>query len=192
MTTLVSAGNERLAGSRGVWIFVFIDMLVFALIFSVFMSERASNVDVFRHSQLFLDVRLALANTIILLTSSLWYVTAIGHATRGEYGKARRDLILVILAGLLFAGFKVFEYHVKLAAGITVVSNGFFTFYYFITFVHLLHVVGGMMFIGLLLQNGIAGQFSLVDTSGMESLGLFWHYVDLLWVFIFAMLYLLP
>lgn len=183
---------ERLAGSRGVWIFVFIDMMIFALIFSVFMSERAMDLELFRQSQSVLDARLALVNTIVLLTSSLLFVTAIDHAAGGNHAKARRDLVLVLMAGLLFAVLKVFEYDAKIAAGFTVVSNGFFTLYYFITFVHLLHVLTGMLFIGLLLQNGTSGRFSVADVPAMESIGLFWHFVDLLWIYIFAMLYLFP
>jgi nitric oxide reductase NorE protein len=135
-------------------------------------------------------VLFGLANTLILLTSS-WMVVEAVHAARARNGKkVTTNLTLALVLGIAFAVSKVIEYHSKFTHGITPATNPFFSFYFFITVVHFLHVVAGMMFI-LHFRN--AAKSSLDSSrylSGLENVGLFWHYVDVLWIFIFPLLYL--
>ena len=90
----------------------------------------------------------------------------------------------------IFAIFKIFEYHQKLSSDIAILTNPFYLFYFFMTFVHFLHVIAGMLAISLL-ANGINDGSPKDRVRNMENAGLFWHYVDVLWVFIFTLLYLL-
>jgi nitric oxide reductase NorE protein len=99
-------------------------------------------------------------------------------------------LNFALLLGALFAGNKLIEYSDKFAHGLTPVSNGFFTFYFIITGLHFIHVIGGMMFMGHCRMRLSAELGSQNFRKKMENVGLFWHFVDVLWLFIFPMLYL--
>ena len=183
-------GDEDRPGTSGIWTFVFIDMIVFALLFLVFVSERHRLPQVFETSQTALDPTVGLLGTLLLVTSS-WSVAEAVHAARGGHTvRARLALDFAMLLGLAFAVNKLVEYHGKLSHGLTPVSNGFFTFYFLITGLHFLHVIGGMAFLGhcrlrLSLEIG-----SLDYRKKIENTGLFWHFVDMLWLFIFPSLYL--
>lgn len=182
--------EKKLIGSEGLWIFVFIDMLVYGLIFMVFLLERSGNINLFYESQSHLNKHLGLANTLILLTSSWCIVKAISSARDGLWLNSKRYLWATVFLGSTFAIFKIFEYHQKLSSDIAILTNPFYLFYFFMTFVHFLHVIAGMLAISLL-ANGINDGSPKDRVRNMENAGLFWHYVDVLWVFIFTLLYLL-
>lgn len=183
---------SRQPGTEGLWIFIFIDMIIFLLIFIVFMGERMRLPNVFSSSQLRLNEFFGLANTLILLTSSWMVVEAIQAAKRQLPRKVKLHLWAALLLGLMFAVNKFIEYESKFNAGITPATNPFYSFYFFITLVHFLHVLAGMLFLFSFKNNAPAcatsGQSRYI--TGLENTGLFWHYVDILWIFIFPLLYL--
>ena len=177
-------------GTEGLWTFVFIDMAIFLLIFFTFMSERLRHFEVYSASQLHLNELLGLANTVILLTSS-WMVVEAVHAARKQLvKKVSACLMGAFLLGALFSINKLIEYYLKFDAGITPITNPFFSFYFFITIVHFLHVIAGMVFIFYFKNEAQAYVTSDKYVTGLENVGLFWHYVDVLWIFIFPLLYL--
>jgi nitric oxide reductase NorE protein len=177
-------------GTSGIWTFVFIDMIVFALFFLVYLSERARLPAVFARSQEQLQPLAGLAGTLMLLTSS-WCMAEAVHAVRERrVAQARLRLGLAGLFGLAFVANKLWEYHAKLAHGLTPVTNGFFTFYYLITGLHFLHVLAGLVFIGHCRSRLMTEGDSPTYRKKLENVGLFWHFVDMLWLFIFPMLYL--
>jgi nitric oxide reductase NorE protein len=189
MTSRSTAGRSN--GTDGLWTFIFIDMCVFALFFLVFAAERQRLPGLYAASQGMLDEKLAFANTIVLLTSSWAMAEAVQAARAGVLRRSRRCLLAVLGCGLVFCGLKVSEYAAKYQAGIGVTENSFFSLYYFITALHLLHLVGGMLFIRALFgRMGRPGE-GPVDIRFVENVGLFWHFVDLLWLFIFPLLYLI-
>ena len=177
-------------GTDGLWTFVFIDMVLFLMIFFMFMSERMRHVHQYVASQLRLDELVGLASTLILLTSSWMVVEAIHAARKGDGTRVRRYLGLAWLLGLAFCVNKLAEYYLKTRAGVTPATNSFFSFYFFITFVHFLHVVAGMVFIAHCRGHARARAGTGRYLTGLENVGLFWHFVDILWVFIFPLLYL--
>jgi nitric oxide reductase NorE protein len=182
--------SSRSPGTDGPWTFVFIDMIIFLMIFFTFMSERLRNVDLYAASQLRLNEIFGLANTLILLTSSWMVVAAVQAARQNEGTRVRWFLGWAWLLGLAFSVDKFAEYYLKIHAGITPATNSFFSFYFFITAVHFLHVIAGMFFIGYCrskarLRIGTGGY-----VIGLENVGLFWHFVDVLWIFIFPLLYM--
>lgn len=177
-------------GTTGIWTFVFIDMIVFALLFLVFVSERFRLPEIFSTSQSALDPKIGLLGTVLLIASS-WSVAETVHAVReGRVERARAGLDLALILGVGFAANKLIEYWGKLSDGVTPVSNGFFTFYFLITGLHFLHVVGGLCFLGHCRLRLNAEANSGVFRKKLENTGHFWHFVDMLWFFIFPTLYL--
>jgi nitric oxide reductase NorE protein len=182
--------HEDHPGTSGIWTFVFIDMVVFFLFFLVYISERLRLPDIFAASQRLLDPFTGLASALFLLTSSWCMVEAVNATRLNAERTAALYLNFALLLGALFAGNKLIEYSDKFAHGLTPVSNGFFTFYFIITGLHFIHVIGGMMFMGHCRMRLSAELGSQNFRKKMENVGLFWHFVDVLWLFIFPMLYL--
>jgi len=184
------ARKGHLPGEEGVWVFIFGDLLVFAAFFITYAVERMGNLALFSRSQALLDRQLGLLNTLLLLTSSWCVAQAVAAARRGD---PRGRLLIggAILLGLGFVLVKVFEYSAKISAGLTLNSNAFFIYYYMFTAIHLIHVMIGLGVLALIFSRfDRSGRF----TSGMpliEGGGAFWHLVDLLWIVLFALLYLL-
>lgn len=187
----VEAAGERMPGTEGIWTFVFIDMLVFLLIFFVFMAERVVNFELYRTSQVQLNPLFGFANALILLTSSWMVVEAIRSAKLRQPQKVARRLGFALALGLMFSVNKLAEYTLKIQGGIGPTENPFFTFYFFITFVHFLHVLAGMLFLLSFARSSRNCLGSDRYVVGLENVGLFWHYVDVLWIFILPMLYLI-
>lgn len=173
-----------------IWTFLAADCAGFAIFFIVFMSERGKDPALFDASARLLDIRLGLANTLILISSSWLVALATASFDRGHFQRAQRRLIVGLIVACGFAILKIAEYHIKIGAGITPTTNGFFTFYFILTGVHFLHYLIGLvvlvaMILGLRRQEAKA-------VAWFESGALYWHLVDLLWLFLFPMLYLLP
>ena len=184
------AGKKHLPGEEGVWVFIFGDLLVFAAFFITFAVERLGELELFARSQALLDRQLGLLNTLLLLTSSWCVAQAVGAARRKD-PRGRLLIAGAILLGLGFVVVKFFEYSAKISAGITLNTNSFFIFYYMFTAIHLLHVLIGLGVLTLIYTRfDRSGQFR-ADLSLIEGGGAFWHLVDLLWIVLFALLYLL-
>lgn len=181
----------RLPGDSGVWTFIIADMGAFAMFFLVFAVGRMASRDLFEASRQHLDVTLGLLNTLILLTSSLLMVRAVEAARARDRGATLRNLVLTILIGLGFAVTKIIEYKAKGAAGIGLTTNEFYTYYFAFTGIHFLHFIIG---IGALLMMVVKARRDVLDDKfrvWIESVGCYWHMVDLLWIMLFPMLYLL-
>jgi nitric oxide reductase NorE protein len=189
-SALRGGGPARPPGTDGLWTFLFIDMLIFLVIFFMFMSERLGHVALYSASQAHLHELFGLANALILLTSSWVVVEAIHAARRADGARVRKYLGWAWVLGLAFSIDKVFEYHAEFHTGITPATNSFFSFYFFITVVHFMHVLAGMLFIAYCRGRALARAGRDDYLIGLENVGLFWHFVDVLWVFIFPLLYL--
>ncbi len=180
----------RLPGDSGVWAFIIADMGAFALFFLIFTAGRIASPDLYEASRQHLDVSLGLLNTLILLTSSFFMVKAVEAARAGVRGAVIRNLILTIMIGLGFAVSKIIEYNAKGAAGIGLTTNEFYTYYFAFTGIHFLHFAIG---IGALLMMFAKARFDALDDRfrvWIESVGCYWHMVDLLWIMLFPMIYL--
>jgi nitric oxide reductase NorE protein len=184
------AASEK---TPGIWIFIALDCTSFGLFFLVFMSERLNQAAEFDRAARSLDVRLGLVNTVILITAS-WLVALATQAGRiGDIPRVRRLLAAALVVGSGFGAIKIFEYVEKLRAGITVVTSEFYTFYFALTGVHLLHYAIGLGVLVIVLHQASAraDQQGAEPVPWLEAGALYWHMVDLLWVFLFTMLYLL-
>ena len=178
-------------GSPGIWIFLFVDMVVFGLLFMTFLGERHRLPEIFVQSRHHLNAVVGLANTLILLTSSWSMVEAVHAARTSDASRCQISLCRSLLLGVAFAVNKFVEYHAKFAMGLVPATNSFFTFYYTITGLHFLHVLGGMIFMLHCLARAGAENGTASFIRKTENVGLYWHFVDVLWLFIFPMLYLM-
>jgi len=188
-----ATGDEapHMPGELGVWLFILGDMMVFALFFCTFMYYRGLDSASFRAGQAQLNRNLGVLNTFLLLTSS-WLVALAVQAVRKR--QADRAPLLFGAAGVCACGFitvKVFEYSAKLQAGITPASSDFFLYYYVFTGIHLLHVVVGLALLVWLTLRSRHENESLSELSLYESGASYWHMVDLLWVVLFPLIYLM-
>lgn len=189
----IDARDEEARDLRvsGVLTFIMADLTVFALLFVSFLVDRHKQLDLFIQSAFQLDIWLGLLNTLILVTSGLFVVFAVRAAERGVGRITRRWLLCSFLVGAGFGVNKVLEYSAKLDQGFTMLSNDFYMYYYVLTFTHFLHFLGGMAALSFLWFTTGSGRVSKKQSGNIEAVALYWHMVDLLWIFIFPLLYLL-
>ncbi|KUI27978.1 cytochrome C oxidase subunit III [Mycobacterium sp. IS-1742] len=181
-------GDGHLPGDGHMWVMVLGDLIIFAGYFVVFMVYRAMNPEEFLRAQQHLDIDIGVLNTVVLLTSSLFAARSVLAARAGRHERAIVLLYAGGIAGLLFVVFKGYEWYVKIAAGQTN-SQLFYSFYYVLTGVHLVHVLIGLIVLGVLVRE--LRNPGRRRTSVVESGAVYWHMVDLLWVIIFGLLYVM-
>ena len=174
---------SMLPGHPMMWILIVSEILVFGGAFIAFSGTRLSDPELFRQSQDHLDRLAGALNTMVLLTSGLCAALAVNMAAGQRVRAARGWLLGAALLGVVFLGVKIFEYAGKLGAGLTPDTNAFFTLYYLTTGFHALPVVAGIVILGI-----VAWKFSL---ESVEIGASFWHMVDLVWVLLFPIVYLM-
>lgn len=185
------AAARHVPGEPGLWVLLFGDMMVFTVLFGVYLSKRGQHRELFAKSQDALNRNLGAVNTLVLLTSSLLVVFAV-HAQRSDRLRpmASKLMLAAFGVGSMFVVIKVIEYHEKVSAGITPSTNEFYMYYFVLTGLHLAHVVIGLLVLVVLsrlVRNQEPGKshFAFVEGGGC-----FWHMVDLLWIVIFPLLFL--
>jgi nitric oxide reductase NorE protein len=196
VTTLVEAPTgprsaRHVPGEEGAWIFILGDMCVFAVFFSVYLIHRGDDPGLFAHSQEALNRNLGALNTMFLLVSSLLVVLAV----RAIRSVAQRHLAPLLIIGAMACGacfivVKAFEYHEKLAAGITPATNDFFMYYFVLTGLHLFHLIIGLVVLTVLYTLSKKPVLSQHQLAFVEGGACFWHMVDLLWIVLFPLLFL--
>ncbi len=174
------------AGKVGVWWFLASEIMVFGGLIVSFIVFRLGGPG-WEEAAHHLSVTLAAVNTLVLLTSSYTVVQAFAAAERGNARALRACLVLTILGGLIFLGIKAIEYTMEIRAGFTPSAGIFWSFYYAMTGLHGLHVLGGIVVNGVVLATEGAG---VRRPHRVELAGLYWHFVDLVWIFLFPLLYL--
>lgn len=183
-----SRAAKVLPGEEGVWILVLGDLIVFGLFFITYLYYRAREAEVFDRSQALLNVHFGVINTLLLLTSSWFVVMGVEAMRNGRNERAKTLWHLAFLCGAGFCAIKAIEYTEKFHEGITLVTNNFFMYYFMYTGIHLLHVVIGLgVLIFLICKTDEAAPR---DVPLFESGATFWHMVDLLWIMLFPLLYL--
>lgn len=178
---------RRLPGFEGFWVLIAGDLMIFALLFGSFMSARRGDVAAFETARGVLSYQHGGINTLLLLTSSWCVVMALRAARAGVTSRAQRFLGAAVLCGIGFIASKAGEYVAEATTGHA--HGSFFMYYFALTGIHLVHVVIGTFVLGVFWMKWRAGGSK--PTLGFESAAVFWHMVDLLWVVIFPLLYLL-
>lgn len=191
MTVQLTLPHDEAVAEPGIWLLVFGDMLIYGVMFILFALAYQQQVDVFAASQQLLSQGFGVANTLILLTSSWLVVKGIGHARAGQLQRASRWLLWAWLCGAAFVCNKVVEYSLKVQADALLTTNDFFMYYYLVTGFHLVHVLIGLVVLAYMRRAIGKAQLLKKDLVFLENGGLFWHLVDLLWIAIFPLIYLL-
>jgi len=182
---------RHVPGEEGIWVFIFGDMLVFAVLFGTYLYYRAKDVALFTTSQQVLNTTLGLINTLLLLFSSLLVVLAVSAVRQGAPQPAPRLLAGAIGCGVAFSVLKIVEYAGKVDMGITPQTNGFYMFYFVLTGLHWFHLLLGL---GVLTYMYFSARRPALDAkqfAWFEGAGCYWHMVDLLWIVLFPLLYLM-
>src|SRR5579864_7946546 len=181
--------DRRVLGQVDMWIFVLFEGCIFASYFIFYMLYRMHDPQLFLRSQLQLDPNFGMANTLILLTSSWLIARSVQLSREQSYAAAMRYALLTLLCGVLFVAAKVLEWSVEVHRGYEFSTNEFFWFYYFLTAIHVLHVLIGFVVLGVVVYQ----QWSVARRSQeiIETGATYWHMVDFLWVIIFALVYVM-
>lgn len=184
-----SDSSPRIPGDPGAWALIFTEMAIFGFLFFAFLVEKAWDRPLFEHSRALLDPAIGFANTALLLISSCIVYYGVDRYRAGQEKAGRIALFATILCATLFIGIKVTEYGGKLHSGLTPQTNIFFSYYYALTGLHLVHVVAGATMLWFALrQSSVRARGARIRF--VEFAGCFWHMVDLLWIVIFPLLYL--
>jgi nitric oxide reductase NorE protein len=183
--------DRHVPGEPGVWVLLFGDMAVFTILFAVYLNRRGENKELFAQSQDALNRTFGAVNTLVLLTSSLLVVFAVLALRTARWRHlAQRLTIGGVAVGSCFVIIKAFEYHEKIAAGITPSTNEFYMYYFVLTGLHLAHVVIGLGVLLALSRIARKPEPTGTQIAFFEGGGCFWHMVDLLWIVIFPLLFL--
>lgn len=182
---------RRLPGVDGVWVAIGADSVIFAILFGSFMQARLHNPAVFEASRHTLNMNLGGIDTLILLTSSWSVALAVQAMKRDQIDREPRLLLGGAVTGLMFMVSKSVEYFQKFAHGITPGTNPFYMWYFTLTGIHLAHVVAGTSLLTYLWVRSRRGTYDHLHRAVPESVASFWHLVDLLWVVLFPLLYLM-
>jgi nitric oxide reductase NorE protein len=186
----VGAPTRRLPGVEGVWVFVIADMTVFAVLFGSFMVSRHHNPALFEASRHALNPNFGGVNTLILVTSSWFAALALDAVRKSRFVLAQRFIGGALLCGLAFMVSKAVEYTEKLNAGISLLTNDFFMYYFTLTGIHLFHVLAGIVVLLVLWFMARSRSFEPERPVVLECGAIYWHMVDLLWIILFPLLYL--
>jgi cytochrome c oxidase subunit III len=197
------ARQQREAGSLGMWIFLVTEIMFFGGLFTAYVIYRSLFPTSFAHASRHLNVALGTTNTVVLITSSLTMALAVWAAQTDRRRATVRALLATIGLGAVFLGIKAYEYahkfHEGLVPGPAFSYPGsdaphaqlFFSLYFTMTGLHALHMVIGIGIMVWLLAAARAGRFSAAYHTPVEVTGLYWHFVDIVWIFLFPLLYLI-
>ena len=191
--TVAARPDTGLHNSKlGIWLFLASEVMLFGALFSSYILLRVAAPE-WPHGSSILDVPLATLNTVVLISSSVTMVMAWASLMMKEFSKYRRYMGLTILCGFIFLIIKGFEYGAKFSHGLLPSNDMFFATYFTLTGLHGLHVVGGIIVNFYLWRPGRKMWTTEPErfTNRVEVAGLYWHFVDLVWIFLFPTLYLL-
>ena len=177
-------------GKLGIWLFLASEVMLFGALFSTYILLRVGATEWPHHE---LNVPLGAINTVILISSSVTMVMAWASLKLNQWGKHRLYLSLTVVLSLLFLLNKYFEYGAHFAAGEGPSHTTFLAIYFTMTGLHMLHIIGGVVVMLYFLGPGARMWKTSPEqfTNRIEYTGLYWHFVDLVWIFLFPVLYLL-
>ena len=191
VTVRHAVSDANVPGNMAVWVLIFAELTEFAFFFVLFLVAKANDSAAFSEGALQLNTTAGIWNTLILLTSSYFMARAIAAIRRDDSRRCLLWLAMVLIMGLAYCGVKAWEYQWNLEAGISVRTNTFFSVYYYLTFNHLLHVLIGMCCMLWIAVRTLMGSYSAQEHEGLESAACYWHMIDLAWIIIFPLLYVL-
>jgi cytochrome c oxidase subunit III len=201
-----TSDQQRDASMLGMWIFLITEVMFFGGMFLAYTIYRGAYSEVFAIASTSLNVYIGAANTIVLLCSSLTMVLAVRAAQLGKQKAIVLFLILTLLLGGIFLGVKAYEWNEKFVEhhvpgptfhfeDMNAVQQGhaqiFFSLYFAMTGLHALHMVVGAGLLIFLVMEARKGKYTAEYNTPVDLIGLYWHFVDIVWIFLFPLLYLI-
>ena len=199
--------QQRESASFGMWVFLSTEVLFFGGMFMTYTLNRSRYPDVFGEASRSIDLTLGAINTVVLIGSSLTMAMSVWAASVGKKQLVTLFLIATLILGCVFLGIKGIEYHQKFEEhhvpglnfsfepGSSVATNAhaqlFFSLYFAMTGLHALHMIIGAGLLIWLIKESMRGRFTAEYNTPVEMVGLYWHFVDIVWIFLFPLLYLI-
>ncbi len=199
----VTSEQQFDAAKMGMWLFLVTEILLFSGMFVAYTVYRVWHPEVFQAASKLLDWRLGGFNTLVLLASSLTVAMAIHFAQKDNRKMLITNLVITVLLAGVFMVVKYFEYTSKFEHGIfpgahyasheleMAYAPQFFSIYFIMTGIHGVHVLVGMFLMSWLVIRSMRGHFSSAWYTPVELTGLYWHIVDIIWIFLFPLMYLI-
>jgi nitric oxide reductase NorE protein len=178
-------------GDLAIWFFIFAELLAFGIFFVAYAFARAHNVALFNESQQHLNITSGAINTLVLITSSYFMVRAVAAIKQGFSLECARWIVAAIGFGGIFLVIKLFEFNVKFSEGISLSTNTFYMFYLSLTIFHFMHVILGMVILAAVALKARGGGYSAGNHTGVETGASYWHMVDMLWIILFPLVYVI-
>jgi heme/copper-type cytochrome/quinol oxidase subunit 3 len=172
-------------GRLAIWWVIASEIVIFGGLLASYVMHRIGHPE-FGDYAAHTNTWAGATNTLVLLTSSLAAVLAHQAATNGDGKRAAKLLRLTMLGGALFLSIKAFEWSHEIAAGFVISSNAFWAFYYTAAGLHAAHVIAGMVVMGIVARDAARQR----ELQRVELVGLYWHFVDIVWIFLFPLLYI--
>ena len=183
--------SPRLAGDLAVWLIILAELLTFGILFLSYAFARTFDVALFNASQRTLDLNSGAINTALLITGSWCVVRAVQAVKQDAPNAGARRLLAALACGAGFVAIKLMEFSAKAQAGIDLSTNTFYMFYILLTGFHFFHVLAAMVFLTILLVQTRAGRYGKDNHHALETGAAFWHMVDLLWIVLFPLIYVM-
>jgi len=199
--------QQQETSSLGMWVFLSTEVLFFGGLFMTYTLNRSTYPEIFAGASKSINLTLGAINTVVLIASSLTMAMSVWASQTGKRKLVTLFLVATLALGSGFLGIKAVEYHEKFVEhhvpgrdfnfepGADVATNAhaqlFFSLYFGMTGLHALHMVVGAGLLIWLIRESLQGRFSPTYNTPVELVGLYWHFVDIVWIFLFPLLYLI-
>ncbi len=198
MSKSIALKEPHPPGDFAIWVIIYVEFITFALLFLGYAFSRRLDVELFNASQLAVNQTSGFINTFILITSSYFVVKAVQsirnmtqESQKESNIQASKWLLLAILCGIAFLGIKITEFSHIFGMGIHLSTNKYFMFYIMLTVFHFLHVLLGSGILFLIYKKTKIYGYLPNDSKGIETGASYWHMVDLLWIVLFPLVYII-
>jgi heme/copper-type cytochrome/quinol oxidase subunit 3 len=175
----------------GMWAFLASECLLFGALISTFLLYRGRDVQGLKPQDVY-DIPFTSVSSFVLLMSSLTMVLALAAIQRGDHPKLRVWLMATALLGMVFISGQVYEFTVFVKEGLSIKTNVIASSFFTLTGFHGVHVTGGILMLLSLFGMSLDGRLPTEKSEAVELVGLYWHFVDIVWIAIFTIVYLIP
>ncbi len=173
-----------------IWLFLASEIMFFTGLIGSYIVLRFANLEVWPVPSTVLNIPLTGINTFILICSSATLVLGLASVQKGYKEGLQVGMFLTVLLGSIFLAIQMHEYHLLVEEGFTISSSIFGSCFFTLTGFHGAHVFAGVIWLIVILIKSLRGKYTPEDFAGVELVGLYWHFVDLVWIILFTILYL--
>lgn len=182
---------QKLPGDFAMWIFIVMELSVFAIFFIAFAITQRLHSDMFIEGRATLSAAIGFFCTLALIVSSYFVALAVAAVRKTNYLIASRQLLIALITATVYLALKLFEYNHLIVLGFDLSTNSFYTLYFFITGFHFMHVLLGMIILTYMCIKVRKNTYTPLNCSGFEAGASYWHMVDLVWIIVFFLIYII-